>query len=427
MKNNQFLRAILIMVVTVVVFGVAAFGLNFITGPIIAENNAGAALGALKEVMPEGESFEDITANITIDASTGIKEVYKETTGKGFVFKGEKAGYSKTVYATVGVTADGKVCGLVFDENGDFPVSEDTINSFIGKDSALADIVLTGGATTSSNTLKSIVEAGMNILISNNLITAGVKSDDQLLNELIPVVYAAITFDGLLVADDVAASGNIVSGYKAKNGAGFAYLMSKNDSLFLAITNTMNGCAIFDTQGNNVTTSHSDLVTEALNHTSENMISNVEKANSVFKTLMGTEEVTSLTTNLMSSVVAIGEFEVDGNKYYGFYAKPFGYNKNAMDVYVIIDANGAIAKVDITEIIYDKHYFEMSGMFDGTLSNGAEYSDVVYKELMNGLTSETFDGSQAIISSATKSSNAVSQAINDAFAAYEALKNGGSN
>ena len=157
------------------------------------------------------------------------------------------------------------------------------------------------------------------------------------------------------------------------------------------------------------------------------MFSNVEKANSVFKTLMGTEEVTSLTTNLMSSVVAIGEFEVDGNKYYGFYAKPFGYNKNAMDVYVIIDANGAIAKVDITEIIYDKHYFEMSGMFDGTLSNGAEYSDVVYKELMNGLTSETFDGSQAIISSATKSSNAVSQAINDAFAAYEAIKNGGSN
>ena len=46
---------------------------------------------------------------------------------------------------------------------------------------------------------------------------------------------------------------------------------------------------------------------------------------------------------------------------------------------------------------------------------------------MNGLTSETFDGSQAIISSATKSSNAVSQAINDAFAAYEAIKNGGSN
>ena len=143
------------------------------------------------------------------------------------------------------VTADGKVCGLVFNANGDIPVSEDTINSFIGKDSALADIVLTGGASTSSKTLKAIVEAGMNILISNNLITAGVKSEAQVLAEYIPTAHPGICSNGTVKGEEVAANGNIVSGYKGENGAGFAYIMSKAEKSYLAVTNNMLGCKIY--------------------------------------------------------------------------------------------------------------------------------------------------------------------------------------
>ena len=423
MKNNQFLRAILIMVVTVVVFGVAAFGLNFITGPIIADNNAGAALGALKEVMPEGESFEDITATITIDASTGIKEVYKETTGKGFVFKGEKAGYSKTVYATVGVTADGKVCGLVFDENGDFPVSEDTINSFIGKDSALADIVLTGGATTSSNTLKAIVEAGMNILISNNLITAGVKSEAQVLAEYIPTAHPGICSNGTIKGEEVAANGNIVSGYKGENGAGFAYIMSKAEKSYLAVTNNMGGCKIYaasidETTGEatvtEVTSEHTDLVTEALNHTNANKTSYDTDAIAKFNSLMGVDNATVISVSAVNSVVAAVELEAEGAKYYGFYSRSFGFE--TMDVYVVIDSEGNIVKVNAKTLIFHEEYFTgFGGVPDGYIAG------------LGGLTNETFDSSQTLISGATMTSNSMAQSLKDAFAAYEALKNGGSN
>lgn len=423
MKNNQFLRAILIMVVTVVVFGVAAFGLNFITGPIIEKNNAGAALGALKEVMPEGQSFEDITATITIDASAGIKEVYKETTGKGFVFKGEKAGYSKTVYATVGVTADGKVCGLVFNENGDFPVSEDTINSFIGKDSALADIILTTNATTSSNTLKAIVEAGMNILISNNLITAGVKSEAQVLAEYIPTAHPGICSNGTVKGEEVAANGNIVSGYKGENGAGFAYIMSKAEKSYLAVTNNMGGCKIYaasideatgEATVTEVTSEHADLVAEALNHTNANKTSYDTAAIAKFNSLMGVDNATVISVSAVNSVVAAVELEVEGAKYYGFYSRSFGFE--TMDVYVVIDSEGKIAKIDAKTFIFEEEFFmTFAGMPNG------------YKEGFEGLTSETFDGSQAMIATATMTSNAMKQSTNDAFAAYEALKNGGSN
>ena len=48
-----------------------------------------------------------------------------------------------------------------------------------------------------------------------------------------------------------------------------------------------------------------------------------------------TEEVTSLTTNLMSSVVAIGEFEVDGTAIgepsMSVYPRDYGRNVNAVD------------------------------------------------------------------------------------------------
>ena len=63
MRKDGLIKAIVIMLINVVVFGGAAFGLNFVTGPIIEKNNASAALGALTEVMPEGKDFlEDTVA-----------------------------------------------------------------------------------------------------------------------------------------------------------------------------------------------------------------------------------------------------------------------------------------------------------------------------------------------------------------------------
>ncbi len=422
MKNNQFLRAILIMVVTVVVFGVAAFGLNFITGPIIEKNNAGAALGALKEVMPEGEAFEDITATLTMDASAGITEFYKETTGKGYVFKGEKAGYSKTVYATVGVTADGKVCGLKFDSNGDYQVSEDTIGSFIGKDSALADIILTTDATTSSKTLKAIVEAGMKILISNNLITAGVKSDEQIYEELVSTVFGSFK----KAETSIAVSGNIVAAYKTHNDAGYAYIMKAGETKVLALCNNFGICKIYqhsldETSGeyslNDVTSQHADLVTEAITFNNNNLSyqdAQTQKLVNKFTVALGATNVENVAPEVFNTVVAAVKFKVNDAEYYGFYSRSYGFED--MNVYVAIDSEGKIAKVMADALIFHEEYFMgFGGVPSGYLAN------------LEGLTGTAYDGSQTLITGATMTSNSMAQSLKDAFAAYETLKNGGSN
>ncbi|MGM9642867.1 MAG: hypothetical protein ACI3XI_06625, partial [Eubacteriales bacterium] len=60
MNVKHLINTILILLAVCLVFGVAMFGLNFITGPIIEENNKGAQFAPLLAVLPDGESFEEI-------------------------------------------------------------------------------------------------------------------------------------------------------------------------------------------------------------------------------------------------------------------------------------------------------------------------------------------------------------------------------
>ena len=64
--------------------------------------------------------------------------------------------------------------------------------------------------------------------------------------------------------------------------------------------------------------------------------------------------------------------------------------------------------------IFDEEYF---GAFGGM--NNAEY-----KAGFEGLTTDTFTGEQAMIATATMTSNAVKQSTEDAFATFNAIKGG---
>ena len=73
-------------------------------------------------------------------------------------------------------------------------------------------------------------------------------------------------------------------------------------------------------------------------------------------------------------------------------------------------------KFNATQLIFDEQYFMgFQGVPSGYISG------------FNGLTAETFDGSQAVITGATMTSNAIKQSTNDSFAAFKTIANGGSN
>ena len=421
MKNKKELfKGLLIMFITVLVFGAAMFGLNFHTGPLIEAGK----LGFLAEALPEGTGFEiiydanDKASSTLTNVAEEVVVVYKETSGKGYVFRVTATSQYSTKGAmelTVGVTADGKIANIICDS---YQESKDLVSSFlpsfIGKDSALAEVEVTGGTTYSSKAIKASVENAMNCLIANGLITEGVKSPEQILTELIPSVHSGLaTIDGTLKAEKSAGTGNIVTIFKGENGSGYAYVMNKADAYYLAVTNNLGACKVYDVEGNDVTSANADLVQEALTHTANNGATYLQKLTTKVNSMMaGATNITLVEADAFNTVVSAVSFEFEEATYYAFYAKSYGYE--VMDVYYIIDAEGKIVKMSADTFIFDEEYFfAFGGMPDG------------YQAGFNGLTSETFDGSQAIIATATLSSNGMKQATYHIFDAFKATQEGG--
>ena len=225
MNIKHLINTVAILLAFVVAFGAVMFGLNFITAPIIEENNKGAEFAPLLAVMPDADNFEEITSTLA-GVPESVIAIYKETSGKGFVVRAKASTqYSKEpMEITFGITADGKICGIqldVYTDSIDFRSKDaNYVSSFLEKDSALADIGTVSGATYSSTAFKNAVSEGFSALISNSLIAEGVKSDAQILQEMIPTLAP-----GMLSTEEVAASGNIEKAWRAGNDAGFAYVI----------------------------------------------------------------------------------------------------------------------------------------------------------------------------------------------------------
>ena len=413
MNIKHLLITIAFLLAIVIVFGAAMFGLNFITGPIIEENNKGAEFAPLLAVMPDAENFEDVTASLT-GVPESVIAIYKETSGKGFVVRAKASTqYSKEpMEITFGVTSDGKICGIqrdVYTDSIDF-ASKDAnyISSFIDKDSALADIGTVSGATYSSTAFKDAVSAGFSALITNQLIAEGVKSDAQILQEMIPTLAPGFT-----KTVEATASGNIEKALKAENDTGFAYVIKNGDASFLALVNALGTCRVYDVEGTDVTEAQSAVADEAKAHAAANQKSFADDLSAkISKLFADASEITALELDTFNTVVAAVSFKSGDAVYYGFYSRSIGFHQ--MDVYFVIDENGAIAKMDARQFIFEEEYFMNFGGMDA----GA------YKEGFVGITGDTFTGDQAIIATATMTSNAIKQSAEDSFAAFNAIKGG---
>ncbi|MBQ1195957.1 MAG: FMN-binding protein [Clostridia bacterium] len=413
MNIKHLINTILILLAFALVFSAAMFGLNFITGPIIEENNKGAEFAPLLAVMPDADNFEEITSTLA-GVPESVIAVYKETSGRGFVVRtSASTQYSKEpMEITFGVTADGKICGIqldVYTDSIDFRSKDaNYIDSYLEKDSALADIGTVSGATYSSTAFKDAVSAGFSALISNSLIVEGVKSDAQILSEMIPTLAP-----GMLKTEEVAASGNIEKAWGAGNDAGFAYVVKNGDASFLALVNATGVCKVYDVAGADVTDAQSAIADEAKAHASANQKSYTEDLNTrVTKLFADASDIAPIELSTFNTVVSAVSFKSNGAEYYGFYSRSIGFHQ--MDVFFVIDANGAIAKMDAKQFIFEEEYFAAFG----GMNNGE------YKAGFEGLTSETWTGDAAVIATATMTSNAMKQSTEDAFAAFNSIKGG---
>ena len=429
----KLLKTLGILVIIVAIFGGAMFGLHFYTEPLIAANSTGAANARLDAVMPEGaKAYEDITATLTMpekfvspanDKRTAdIVAVHKETkNGFGYIVEvawtSEDSHGNEPNLVLVGISKDGKIIKVnneAYHDTSNYNIFNKDPNyaaTFEGKDSALADVGTVSGSTHSSESFRAAVAHAFTVLVENGRITAGQKSDAQILEELIASVA-----QGFGKLEDVASTGNIVKAMKATNGTGFAYIVESGDASYLAVVNAMGACKVYNVEGADVTADHADVVTEAKAHASANQTAYTEALTAKVEAMMpGAADFAAVEADAFNTVVAAVSFNVDGATYYAFYSRSYGFAQ--MEIYVIIDQNGAIAKLDAKQFIFEESDFLEYGHSGYTGMPGG------YTDGFAGVTDD-WNGDAAVITGATMTTNAVKQAINDAFAAFNSIKGG---
>lgn len=406
MNIKHLFNTILILLAVCLVFGAAMFALNFITGPIIEENNKGAEFAPLLAVLPDGEGFEEIDL-----AAAGLPSIvtnaYRETTGKGFVFRMSATGYQPGLVIMCGIDAEGKVVGVTHLETKDTYGKEPELNGkYIGQTLDTFSAQIISGATKSSTGYSDAITAALQSFV---LVSGGELDPSFALLDLIPTLAP-----GFGTTEEVEASGNISKAFKSKSDTGFAYIFKDGDAAYLALVNAFGTCKICDVDGNDVTASHEAFASEAVAHAAANQVDYAEKLNTNITNFnANATDVTALSSTAFDTVVAAFSFKVDGAEHYAYIARPYGYDQ--MNILVILDANGAIVKLDCTTGIFFGHGVEYMPFY-------GQYNEKDYEAGFVGQSGAV--GDNVMMSGATMTSNAVKTAISDVFAAYKTLKGG---
>ncbi len=411
LNKKDFIKLISVLIAGIVILLL----LNMVTSPIIEKNNQKGELEPLFAVMPGAENFTLITLN---NAPDTVKSIYEETSGKGYVIRSatNKGFTGNYISLTVGISKEGKIVGITLDEypetkdfGSDYPLT------FLGADSTLSTTEIVAGVTYSSSAFRNAVADAFSVLAENGLIVEAEKSPEQKFEEMLPYVFGeAVNPKGLVVSEDFTSSvSGVVMVKKAGNNSGLAYLAEENGSYYTVIAN-LYSLSVYDMEGNecDISSSMKDaLLAEAKSSLKDNSKSDLKK----IKKLGSLSENATYTLvsldGIHSSVSDIYLVESDGKIYYGITSRPYGFGNETMVMYILLTSDGKIADFSVKELIIEADYFSAYSMPENYLASFA------------GLDS-SWNGDKAIISGATLSSDAVRDAIDDAFSAYNTIKEG---
>ena len=416
MKNN--LKPTLTLSAICVAVALLLSVINMVTGPIIEAQRNAAASGALLVVMPDGNGFEEIDIS-TLGLPEAVTNVYKETSGKGYVFRVVSTGYKSGMVVMVGVDSDGKVTGSKCTESNETYGLEKLLNGqYNGKTLDDVDLIIAAGASQNSMTSKAYFTAVETALQANVVVGGGELSPEIVLKNMIPSIVPA--YNKLKEAE--VTSDKVVLALSTVNESGFAYIMVEGESYYLAIVNTMGACAIYNDAATDVTADHADLVTEAKTLASAAKQSYADTLNGKIETLMsGATEITEIELDCFTTVVSAASFKIESASYYAFFTRPLTYDDNPMTIITILDENGAIAHQSIKQMAFGHGVEYIPGIKDYVDANSQAYKDYLNK--FNGINEDALTD-DVLIAGATLSSSAVKLATSDAFNAFNSIKGG---
>jgi len=222
MKNSIKNLSIFVCICTVITLFLAVT--NAITAPIILQNQNASANAALLEVMPQGQGFETVDiSSYTLPAT--VKEVFKETSGKGYVMKMVTSGYGSDMVIMCGVGADNVVTGAVCLSSNETLSKEKTYGeNFTDKDAAGVEAVdLIGGATKTTAAYKNAVKDALNAGIILGGGSVDIRTEEEILADNLAAALPTGegSFAKLFLIEIVDGADAV---YEATNGAGYVFV-----------------------------------------------------------------------------------------------------------------------------------------------------------------------------------------------------------
>ncbi len=293
---------------------------NIITAPIIDENNNAAANEALLQVMPDGESFEEIDLS-KFELPSTVNQAYKEAKG-GYVFKLVTVGYKSDFVIMCGVNPDGTVSGAVCLSSNETLNKEKTFGeNFIGKDSAGVDAVDTiSGATKTTGAYRSAVKDALNAAIILGGGSVDIRTEEEILVDNLSSALPSADgrFSKLFLVEVIDGIDKI---YVADNDAGYVCVVGEE---FIGI----------DVNGN--------VVTETTAEKAQNVTAQIEKIKATTIEKLDISAYTDIHKNIIEiSKTATGNYIIE--------TKGAGYGIKGDDTYHPISGKYIVVRVSMTK------------------------------------------------------------------------------
>ena len=418
MKEN--VKSVVVLTAICLVVAALLAVTNFYTAPVIEANKAAAATGSLAEVIPGATGFEEV--ELPADAPATVKNLYKETSGLGYVMLLEtSSNYSASPMAiTVGFGADSKISGILltnYQESKDF--GADYPATYIGQDSALGGVDTVAGITYSSKAFKDAITDAFNTLINSGLLAAGEKSEEQLIGEAMPLALpGCVNGTGACVVEEAAASdASITAAYKAKNGCGYIAVVSAADGTLVCGMNAFGEVKCIDLEGNDVTDAHADAVAAVQASfaapATENLEANQAVALRAFEDGVEVELTPVEATGAFGVAVAAFKANLGEEVQYVILTQPIGYGDETMKMLHVINSNGEIVLFKtLSELIVHGDYYSEHQLTD----------EAAYRAQFSGLTESTYSDDMTVVSGATITSHAVATSHRAAFEVFNNIK-----
>lgn len=416
------MKKIIVPIIVLLLTAGCLFGINAFTSPIIEKHLADKASGEYAELMPDGKGFEKLDLSTLKDVDSVVGEIVEETSGLGYIIKvNTRSSYTPAgsyLSFTMVVSAQGDILDMKltnYEDSNDF--GADYPKTYIGQNATLADVNLVAGVTYSSSAFKEAVQKVFATLVANDMVKEAKKSNEQILKEMIVDLDSAFgDLNKNPKFDESKKDGAVIkTSYKALNGAAMGYIVSENDTDYLVLVNSANGCVAYDVEGNVATLSD-----DTLNACKQDASSALKtyaysarfEANYAEATIQD-----AIIDSVFSSVVYACTIETAEETLYGYTARTYGFGGEIMEISVVVDANGVIKKTWAQILVFEAEYF--SGNPFNASTTQSYYAGYV------GLNAETFTSSVALMTGATITSNAYEHAVKDILAAHTVV--GGAN